>query len=48
MYYEQKYLESNKNIIREKIFTDNEEREKVKKIEEEKLPKNFAFNLEYQ
>ena len=48
MNYEQKYLESNKNIIREKIFTDNEEREKEKKIEEEKLPKNFAFNLEYQ
>ena len=48
MNYEQKYLESNKNIIREKIFTDNEEREKEEKIEEEKLPKNFAFNLEYQ
>lgn len=48
MNVEEKYLETNRNYIREKIFTDNEEREKEKEIEEEKFSKNFAFNLEYQ
>lgn len=38
--------EKNKNIIREKLFTDNEEKEIEK--EENNIHKNLIFNLEYQ
>ena len=40
------FSERYRNIIREKLFTDNEEKER--KNEEANFPKNFAFNLEYQ
>ena len=39
-------IEKNKNIIREKLFTDNEEKEIEK--EENNIHKNLIFNLEYQ
>ena len=42
----QNFSERYRNIIREKLFTDNEEKER--KNEEANFPKNFAFNLEYQ
>lgn len=40
------FSERYRNIIREKLFTENEEKER--KNEEANFPKNFAFNLEYQ
>ena len=43
-----KFLDKNRNIIRDTLFSDNEEKEKEKEIEENKFPKNFPFNLEYQ
>ena len=39
-------IEKNKNIIRERLFTDNEEKEKAE--EENDIHKNLIFNLEYQ
>lgn len=39
-------LDKNKNIIRDTLFTDNEEKEIEK--EENNSQKNFIFNLEYQ
>ena len=35
------------NIVRDRIFTDNEEKEKVKETEESKNSKNNKINLEY-
>ena len=43
MYFEENKAEKNKNYIREKLFTNNEEKEK-----ENENNKNFTFNLEYQ
>ena len=40
------FSERYRNIIREKLFTENEEKER--KNEEANFPKNFVFNLEYQ
>ena len=37
------FLDKKRNIIRDTLFSDNEEKEREKEIEENKFPKNFLL-----